>query len=74
MVEHVVGRLSDLYPGHFRTEEEMFFPAIEPYLDDSEQRAILEGMRGHDRAIIHEKYGGMVDDLEGVVETWQLSE
>lgn len=74
LVEDAIGRLSDLYPGHFRTEEETFFAAIEPYRDDSEQRAVLEGMRGHDRAMIHEKYGTLVDNLEAVVETWQLSE
>jgi len=73
-VEDTIDRLSDLYPGHFRTEKETFFPAARSYLDDSEEEVILEAMRGHDRAMIHEKYGALVEDLEAVAETWQLSE
>jgi hemerythrin-like domain-containing protein len=74
IVEDAIGRLSVLYPGHFRTEEETFFPATRSYLNDSERTAVLREMRGHDRAMIHEKYGAMVDHLEGVVETWRLNE
>jgi hemerythrin-like domain-containing protein len=74
VVEDAIGRLSVLYPGHFRIEEETFFPETRFYLDDSERRAVLREMRGHDRAMIHEKYGAMVDRLEGVVETWRLNE
>ena len=73
-VEHTVGLLSNLYPDHFEMEEETFFPAAQSYLDEPEEEAILEAMRGHDRAMIHEKYGSVVDDLEAVAETWQLSE
>lgn len=74
VVEDTVGHLSELYRDHFQTEEETFFPAAQSYLDDSEEEAILEAMRGHDRAMIHEKYGTMAEDLEAVVETWRLSE
>jgi hemerythrin-like domain-containing protein len=73
-VEDTIDRLSDLYPDHFQTEEQTFFPAAQSYLDDSEKEAILEAMRLHDRAMIHEKYGALVEDLEAVAETWQLSE
>jgi hemerythrin-like domain-containing protein len=73
-VEATIDHLSDLYPDHFQTEEEMFFPAAQSYLDDSEEEVILEAMRLHDRAMIHEKYGTLVEDLEAVAEIWQLSE
>lgn len=73
-VKDTIDRLNDLYPDHFQTEEQTFFPAAQSYLDDSEKEAILEAMRLHDRAMIHEKYGALVEDLEAVAETWQLSE
>ena len=73
-IEGVVGRLSDLYPDHLEMEEGTFFLAAQSYLDDSAEEAILEAMRGHDRAMIHEKHGALVEDLEAVAETWQLSE
>ena len=72
-VEDTIGRLSDLYPDHFRTEEETFFPAAQSYVEDS-KGGILEAMRLHDRAMIHEKYGSLVDGLEAVTETWSVSE
>lgn len=73
-VKDTIDRLNDLYPDHFQTEEQTFFPAAQSYLDDSEEEAILEAMRLHDRAMIHEKYGALVENLEAVAETWQLSE
>jgi hemerythrin-like domain-containing protein len=73
-VEDTIGRLSDLYPDHFQTEEETFFPAAQAYLEDSEAEVLLEAMRGRHRAMIHEEYGTMVDGLGIVAETWQLSE
>jgi len=62
------------YPDHLTTEEDTFFPAAESYVDDPERREILQQMNRHDRAMIHEAYGALADDLEGVVETWHLSE
>lgn len=66
--------LVDLYPGHMATEEEDFFPAAMDVLDEEEQRALLEQMRGHDRAMIHEAYGSLADELEGATEDWALRE
>jgi hypothetical protein len=40
----------------------------------SRWEGILEAMRLHDRAMIHEKSGSLVDDLEVVTETWSVSE
>lgn len=73
-VEDTIGYLSDLYPDHFQIEEETFFPAAQSYLEESEEAVILEAMRSHDRAMIHEKYGMLVEGLETVAETWQGSE
>lgn len=73
-VEDTIGHLSDLYPDHFQIEEETFFPAAQSYLEESEEAVILEAMRSHDRAMIHEKYGMLVEGLETVAETWQGSE
>jgi hemerythrin-like domain-containing protein len=66
--------LVHLYPGHMATEEEDFFPAAMDYLDDEEQRALLVQMRGHDRAMIHEAYGSLSDELEATTEDWALRE
>jgi hemerythrin-like domain-containing protein len=73
-VADAIGRLGKLYPDHLQTEEETFFPAAQSYVGDSEAEMILEAMRGHDRAMIHQKYRAMVEDLEATAETWQLSE
>lgn len=73
-VQEIIERLSDVYPQHFTTEEEMFFPAVSSYADDAEQEAILEAMRGHDRAMIHQRYAALVEDLEAAAETWELTE
>lgn len=73
-VEDTIGYLSDLYHDHFQIEEETFFPAAQSYLEESEEAVILEAMRSHDRAMIHEKYGMLVEGLETVAETWQGSE
>ncbi len=73
-IQGALGDLVGRYRDHLTTEEEVFFPAAESYLGDSEQRAILEDMNRHDQAMIHETYGTLADHLEGVVETWALSE
>ena len=64
--------LIDLYPDHMKTEDETFFLAAMDYLDDAERQQVMEQMRGHDRAMIHERYGAMADDLEAWTEDWTL--
>lgn len=66
--------LIDLYPGHMETEDESFFPAAMGYLDDAEQQTVMELMKGHDRAMVHERYGSVADDLEARTEEWALRE
>jgi len=76
-LDDVVGALdtlADLYPGHMATEEEDFFPAAMDYLGEEEQRGLLEQMRDHDRAMIHETYGSLADELEATSEDWALRE
>lgn len=62
--------LTRIYPPHMSTEEEQFFPVVSSYLSQKELEAILEEMRGLDRAMVHEKYGGLADELEGRPEPW----
>lgn len=67
-------RLSQMYPGHMEREDKVFFPIAMDYLDAGEQQAMLNAMQGHDRAMIHEKYGSVAEDLEAVTEDWALGE
>ncbi len=69
-----VASLTEMYPGHMKREEEQFFPAVSSYLDPEELQTVLEEMRGHDLAMIHEKYGNLADELEEELETWDLVE
>jgi hypothetical protein len=55
-------------------EDEDFFPMAMGYLDDAEQETVLEQMQGHDRAMIHERYGSVAEDLEARTEDWALRE
>ena len=73
-IQEASDSLIDLYPGHIETEDEAFFPAAMDYLDDEERRRVLEAMRGHDRAMIHEKYGSVADALDARTEDWALRE
>jgi hemerythrin-like domain-containing protein len=66
--------LIELYPGHIETEDEDFFPEAMDYLDDDERQRVLEAMRGHDRAMIHEKYGSVADTLDARIQGWELEE
>ena len=64
----------EVYPEHIEREEEDFFPEVEAYLEEREVRAVLEAMAGHDRAMIHEKYGSLAEDLAARTEDWELPE
>jgi hemerythrin-like domain-containing protein len=64
----------DLYPDHIETEDEDFFPAAMDYLDEDDQEAMLEEMAGHDRAMIHEKYGSVAESVDAQTEDWAQPE
>lgn len=57
--------LVDLYPRHIATEDREFFPAAMEYLSADEQAAMLDEFWRFDRALIHEKYRALVEELEG---------
>lgn len=73
-IREALSGLIDMYPSHLEREEVDFFPSMEDYLDEDEMEAVLEEMAGHDRAMIHEKYGSLVDGLAAVAEDWELRE
>ncbi len=56
-------RLVQIYPGHIRKEDKVFFPSAMKYLNAEEQDKMLEDMRAFDRQMIHEKYRLVVDAL-----------
>jgi len=73
-IREALSGLIEIYPVHLEREEETFFPNVGHYLDEDEIVAVLEGMAGHDRAVIHEKYGRLAEGLVGRTEDWELQE
>ncbi len=57
--------LADLYPGHIEKEDKRFFYPAMTYLSDEEQDQMLESFHRFDRAMIHERYKGLVEELTG---------
>jgi hemerythrin-like domain-containing protein len=63
----IVGQLRvlcDFYPRHIGKEDKVFFPAARAYFTDEEDQAMLAQFWAFDRAMIHEKYGQVVEALE----------
>ena len=59
-----VRELISFYPAHIEKEDKHFFyPALE-YLSKEEQDDMLEEFWEFDRKLIHEKYQGIVEELE----------
>jgi hemerythrin-like domain-containing protein len=59
-----VRELAQFYPAHIEKEDKHFFyPALE-YLSKEEQDNMLEEFWDFDRKLIHEKYQGIVEELE----------
>jgi hemerythrin-like domain-containing protein len=52
--------LVDFYPKHIEKEDKVFFPASTAYLDEKENRTMLEAFHDFDRRMIHEKYKNIV--------------
>jgi hemerythrin-like domain-containing protein len=57
--------LINLYPGHIKKEDRIFFPSVMKYYSKGEQEKMLEEMWRFDRSLIHEKYKSVVEKLKG---------
>jgi hemerythrin-like domain-containing protein len=57
--------LAELYPGHIEKEGRRFFYPVMTYLSDEAQDQMLESFHRFDRAMIHERYKGLVEELTG---------
>ena len=57
--------LAELYPSHIEKEDKRFFYPVMTYLSDEEQDQMLESFQRFDRAMIHERYKGLVEELTG---------
>ena len=67
-LEALAGALSellDLYPGHIKREDTVFFPAAMRYFDKAERHAMLDEMQEFDRKMFHERYAAAVKELAG---------
>jgi hemerythrin-like domain-containing protein len=73
-IREALNGLIEIYPGHLEREEAEFFPTVEDYLDEDEMRVLMEAMAGHDRGVLHERYGRLVEALTGRAEDWELQE
>jgi hemerythrin-like domain-containing protein len=60
----LVTKLVNFYPAHIEKEDKHFFYPILEYLSKKEQDNMLEEFWDFDRKLIHEKYQGIVEELE----------
>jgi hemerythrin-like domain-containing protein len=56
--------LVEFYPVHIEKEDHHFFKPCLEYFTDAEKQAMLADFDEFDRALIHEKYRSIVEDLE----------
>ncbi len=63
-IEKAVGALVAFYPVHIEKEDHHFFGPCLKYFSDSEQAQMLLDFDEFDRALIHEKYLNIVEDME----------
>jgi hemerythrin-like domain-containing protein len=63
-IESCIQELVDFYPVHIAKEDRHFFKPCLEYFTDTEKQAMLADFDEFDRALIHEKYRGVVEDLE----------
>lgn len=59
-----LGKIVQFYPAHIEKEDKHFFIPIMDYFTPAEQQAMLDRFWEFDRAMIHEKYRKVVDELE----------
>ena len=62
-VESLLGKLIELYPAHIEKEDKRFFYPIMDYFSSQEKGSMLQEFYEFDRNMIHEKYGGVVDEI-----------
>jgi hemerythrin-like domain-containing protein len=58
-----LGQLVHFYPGHITKEESRFFRPSMAFLPEEEQHAILQEFVAFDKALIHERYRGVLAEL-----------
>ncbi len=63
-IETNVRNLVEFYPVHIEKEDRHFFKPCLEYFTDAEQQTMLIDFDEFDRALIHEKYRRIVEDLE----------
>ncbi|OGP72097.1 MAG: hypothetical protein A2Y80_07065 [Deltaproteobacteria bacterium RBG_13_58_19] len=56
--------LADFYPKHIEKEDQHFFLPSMEYFTPAEREAMLAKMREFDQKLIHEKYTGVVEQIE----------
>jgi hemerythrin-like domain-containing protein len=59
-----LAKIVDFYPRHIEKEDKVFFPAVRNYIDEKEDRAMLEAFHEFDRKMIHERYEAVIDALK----------
>jgi len=62
-----VRALIEFYPVHIRKEDRHFFKPCLEYFDDAEKQQMLADFDEFDRALIHERYRGVVEELERAI-------
>jgi hemerythrin-like domain-containing protein len=63
-IESAVQELVEFYPVHIEKEDRHFFRPCLEYFTEAEKAEILRDFDAFDRALIHEKYRTIVEDLE----------
>lgn len=63
-VDLALGDLVRLYPAHIEKEDRRFFKPCMAVFSEEERQAMLREFEAFDRSLIHEKYRGLVEDLE----------
>jgi hemerythrin-like domain-containing protein len=61
----LLGEIADFYPEHIAREDKEFFRRAVTYLDTDERTAMDAECREFDRMLVHERYRGVVEGLEG---------
>lgn len=63
-IESAVQALVEFYPVHIEKEDHHFFKPCLEYFTEAEQAEVLRDFDEFDRALIHEKYRNIVEELE----------
>jgi len=62
-IETLLGHLIQLYPAHIEKEDKRFFYPVMEYFSPQEQDIMLQEFYEFDRNMIHEKYGGLIEEI-----------